>query len=223
METENLRTITLTLIKKNRKYWACKVKGYDAKLEVNENSENLTPGDHELLVHDISVRTKYGTEIKYTMSEKKTEIESIVTLQHDRYNKYLVKKCQNLGGRWDAENKTWIFSSIVADKVDELDELYNSPAVTVELTARGDEVYAGIDAVHFCGYPIARATGRDSGATLGDGVSMIKGKIKSGGSVKNWATCITGGAVFRLKCSEKLLEKNRETEEKEFDIKIIES
>lgn len=35
---------------------------------------------------------------------------------------------------------------------------------------------------------IARATGRDSGARLGDGVVLLSGQFSSGGSVRNWKT-----------------------------------
>ena len=45
---------------------------------------------------------------------------------------------------------------------------------------------------------IARATGRDSGAQLGFGIRQISGGIGSGGSLNNWATTISEGAVFEL-------------------------
>ena len=63
------------------------------------------------------------------------------------------------------------------------------------------------ESVSFCGYTIARATDRDSGAMLGDGISKIDGCIRSSGSMKNWTTCVDGGSVFRLKVPENLLEK----------------
>ena len=58
--------------------------------------------------------------------------------------------------------------------------------------------------ISFAGVPIARATGRDSGARVCDGVFKIFGEITSGGSVKNWHTNILEGSEFQLKVPESM-------------------
>jgi hypothetical protein len=218
-----MKTVTLNILKKNRKFFAAKINSYDCKIIIDSNSENLELGEQELLVEDKSVRTKYGTEIIYQLcgeAKAKDEPKQIITLKHDRYNSHLVKSCRELGGRWDAENKIWVFSSIVADKIDELDEEYNDDCVVAEIEAIADlSNWQG--PISFCGYTIARATGRDSGATLGDEVSMIEGKISSGGSAKNWTTTVKKESKFRLKVPKTLLDNCREGEEKEWEIKKI--
>jgi hypothetical protein len=73
-----MKTITIIIEKKNRKYFAAKVNGYKCKLLIDENSEGLELGTHELLVNDISVRSKYGTDLIYSVY-KKTEDGGIVT------------------------------------------------------------------------------------------------------------------------------------------------
>ena len=56
-----MKTLNLNITKKNRKYFACSHNGHDVKLVIDGASENLEVGEHELLVEDVSVRTKFGT------------------------------------------------------------------------------------------------------------------------------------------------------------------
>ena len=44
------------------------------------------------------------------------------------------------------------------------------------------------DAIRIAGREVARATSRDSGAKLGEGVVLLSGGFASAGSVKNWGT-----------------------------------
>jgi hypothetical protein len=214
-----MKTQTLQVIKKNRKYFACKTaSGYKCKLIINERSENLELGEHDLLVHDRSVRSKYGTDLIFEM-EANLEESGICSLIHDKYNSKLVESCRNLGGRWDSEEKAWIFPKFVEDKIEELDELYNSDTVNIEITAKND-FYSHTGPIEFLGYRIASATGRDSGAKIAEGVALISGKVDSGGSMKNWATDVFEGATLRLTCPSLLLEQDQEEKEK-WDIKII--
>lgn len=200
-----MKTLTLNLVKKNRKYFACLHKGYEVKLLIDAASENLSLGDHELLLDDISVRTKYGTDVIYKVVGE-TKPEKIVTLQSPRYNKWLVKECQNLGGRWDETAKAWVFSHLVEAEVDELDRQYNEQLVCVDIEAQ-DDIRGHQDDVTFMGYSIARAFGRDSGAKLGENVALLDGQISSGGSVKNWVTFVRKGSTFRLVVSKVLLDE----------------
>ena len=49
------------------------------------------------------------------------------------------------------------------------------------------------------GREIARAWGRDSGAQVGSDVTLISGKVDSGGSRANWRTEIEEGSVFKIR------------------------
>ena len=92
---------TITLIKKNSKYFAAKIGKFDCKVLVDNNSESLELGEHTLEFDDISVRTKYGTDLifKLSASESEQEEAGIVTLKTDFYNKKLVEQCHKLGGK----------------------------------------------------------------------------------------------------------------------------
>jgi hypothetical protein len=212
-----MKTLKLNVIKKNRVYFKCtNEQGYEVKLKVTPKSENLSLGEQELLVNDISVRSKYGVDVIYEL-ESEVKDQGVVTLKH-RYNEWLVASCQNLGGRWDADAKVWVFPKIVEDAVEELDFKYNSNVRTVDLIATKN-TYTGKDAVTFAGYPLARAFGRDSGAKVCEDVALLSGKVTSGGSMKNWSTEVREGAVFRLKVSQQLIDIVKDSD---FEVKIIE-
>lgn len=204
-----MKTIKFEIIKKNRKYFAAITKGYKCKILIDSNSETLEPGPAELLVSDVSVRTKYGTDLIFKLCAEASEQKEagIVTLQHFRFNRNLVKHCRDLGGKWDEESKAWVFSDIVSDKVEELDFIYNSKLIPVEIEAV-EKIFNYHESVEYLGYTIAYASGRDSGAKLGDCVSLISGSIDSGGSVKNWGTIVREGSKFRLNVPAKLFEQN---------------
>lgn len=202
-------TVTLNVVKKNRVYFKCtNPNGYEVKLKITPASEALQPGEHDLLVNDISVRSKYGTDVIYELHSEIRDT-GICTLRH-RYNSMLVDQCRNLGGRWDKEQKAWVFSKVVEAEVEGLDELFNSDMVVVDITSL--DAWGSKGPVDFLGYPIARATDRDSGAVICDDVAMISGYVTSGGSAKNWGTIARAGSVFRLMVSRKLLEKYEEND-----------
>jgi hypothetical protein len=203
-----METKKLTIIKKNRKYFAATVDGYKCKILIDANSEALELGEQELMVDDISVRTKYGTDIifKLAVSAIEQEQASICTLRHQFYNVLLVDQCRNLGGRWDKQSNVWVFSSIVEDKVQDLDELFNSEMLNIEVKVL-NTVKQGTGAYCLFGIPIARAFDRDSGARLCDGVALISGEIKSSGSRKYWDTEICGNTVLRFQVPRLLFEQ----------------
>lgn len=198
-----MKTIKLTLIKKNRKYFACKVNGYDANLIIDDKSENLELGEHELIVNDLSIRNKYGVKIIYEIACETTGEK--IQLSHPRFNSLLVERAKKLGGVWRADEKVWEFDAIVEEEVEELHLLFNSSIVTVTITAQRERV-GETGPIYFCGYPLACAFDRDSGAKLGEGVACLEGRYTSGGSRKNWCTIITDGSKFRLQVSKKLIE-----------------
>ena len=191
--------VTFSIIKKNRKYFAATKDGYKCKILIDENSESLEIGTHELEVDDISVRSKYGTDLIFKLQARADEQQAagICTLRHYVYNQDLVAECHQLGGKWDAEEKAWIFSGLVESEVEDLDALYNSELTAYEITFNCDRK-GHAEPVYFLGVNLARATGRDSGAILADGVAIIDGGVTSGGSRANWQTIVREGTTMRL-------------------------
>ncbi len=209
----------LNIIKRNRKYCAAETDSkHKCKLLIDSNSENLELGEYCLAVKDISVRSKYGTDLIYKLSasaEAQAE-QGIVSLKAD-YNAILVDESRALCGSWDKDEKTWIFPGFVSKEFDKLDEIFNSNSVTIEITAREEicEYQKGID---FLGRPLCKASGRDSGARINSDIAVISGYATSGGSRNNWTTILNEGTVLRLQMPSKLLELYQDDR---FDVKII--
>lgn len=202
----------IILEKKNRKYFAATKAGYKCKVLIDEMSENLELGEHELALEDMSVRSKYGTDLIFKVKGdplKEMQELGVCTLRHDRYNRDLVKRCHELNGKWDGTEQAWVFSASVDDLVQELDDKYNTDVQMYDIEL---DVSGHAEPYYLCGYKIAEAWGRDSGAKLADGVILLSGKVRSGGSMKNWTTRVEGtiriplSKYFREKLDAKLSE-----------------
>lgn len=116
-----------------------------------------------------------------------------------------VSAAKRLGGRWSAP--AWVFDVRDEPRVRAaLVECYGTdgseasgPMVTLRLVLQPGH-YEDRDGIRIAGREIARAFGRDSGATLGQGVVLVEGAISSGGSVKNWITRVgSNGATVLLR------------------------
>ena len=125
------------------------------------------------------------------------------------FSREFVAGAKKLGGRWNADAKTWDFpdtrtadvGKLCADVygTDPTADAADAPKlVNVRLTARRD-LEKRHDGIRFAGRTVARATGRDTGARPGEGAAFISGaEPYSGGSRANWTTCIDEGAVLVL-------------------------
>lgn len=123
------------------------------------------------------------------------------------YNANFVNQIKSVGGsKWDKGTKSWIVPAddgtllavrqIMQEVYGETDN-DTSPKFNVRLY-----VSNGIDAtkcdVTVMGKCLSHAWGRDSGARCGDGVSYVKGKPESGGSVKNWHSRVPANSEIVL-------------------------
>lgn len=140
------------------------------------------------------------------------------------YSQDFVTKVRNIGGaRWSG--KAWAIPEESLERAREImiecygeSDLEVADMVDVKLTVVAEEVsikHAGGTAF---GKTIAKATGRDSGAWVCQDVELISGKIRSGGSVKNWRTEIDKGAVFALHSVPVSLLENAESDWYEFEV-----
>lgn len=208
---------TITLEKKNRKYFAAKLEsGNHCKVVINEHSEALSLGQpYTLDFKDRSRRTKYGTEMIFELETEHRSV-GIVTLKAP-YNANLVQRCKQLGGSWDRSEELWVFSALIAQEVEDLEAEYSMDMTGIEIKAKSiQEEYLGT--LHVAGVPICTAFGRDSGAKLSSGMSMIEGEIYSGGSMKNWYTRIAEGSVFRFEIPKAII---NDIDPDEWEIKLL--
>ena len=112
------------------------------------------------------------------------------------YHPQFPARAKKLIGRWDEERRVWKFPARYrAEVLEILDSLYgysesNTETVLVSLSVGEQPIVAKCTAVRAAGRVVARAKGRDTGAKLGDGVALLKGRVGSGGSAKNWETIV---------------------------------
>lgn len=120
------------------------------------------------------------------------------------YNADFVGRIKQLSGsRWDRERKAWLVPASAEDAVREIMRAVygrdDRPTQTVTVRIRVPEQKGAFEGpVTIWGKTLASASGRDSGARIGDGVSLIAGSIDSGGSAKNWKSIVQAGAEFIL-------------------------
>lgn len=125
------------------------------------------------------------------------------------YDATFIKRARQLGGTFTeitGMGKAWSFPpDILSDALAAIEDVYGVAPVykTDELaTVRLRFTQGAIgskEPVVLCGHEIASARGRDSGARLGQGVSIVEGQADSGGSVANWTTTLSKGAVVVIR------------------------
>lgn len=123
------------------------------------------------------------------------------------YNAEFVAKVKGIGGRkWNAAERCWEVPEseietvrvYMMDIFGETDLPTEGEKVTVKVTFNSDESKRR-ESITLFGKTLARAWGRDSGAKVGEDVTLISGKVTSGGSVKNWYTEVEEGTVLKVR------------------------
>lgn len=123
------------------------------------------------------------------------------------YNADFVARIKNIGGRrWNGSEGCWevpetevnTVRSFMMDVFGETDMATDDEKVTVKVTFNDMESKRRESIVLF-GKTIARAWGRDSGAKVGEDVTLLSGSVTSGGSVKNWTTVVREGTVLKVR------------------------
>ena len=129
------------------------------------------------------------------------QVGSLVTA-HVYYNPRFIKLAKNLHGEWNPKKKAWEFNSTLLEQVASIVEevfgvsgLEPYPSCTLILTNYSER--AAQEASLSFSRPLAVAYSRDSGATLPPDVYLLTGRIRSGGSGKNWYT-IVENASFEI-------------------------
>lgn len=135
----------------------------------------------------------------------KIEIEDGRANLFTPYNPDFVKKIKGIGGaKWNASEKCWGIPEAAVDAAREImQEVYGysdiseNETVSVKVTIE-DRMSECCGDVFLFGKVLAHASGRDSGARVGDDVAYISGGADSGGSVKNWKSVVEAGSVVIL-------------------------
>ena len=160
----------------------------------------------------IEIKIKKGTLLIYTP-----------------YNAKFVSAIKKIGGaKWDSVNKCWTAPEEFVDAVREIimeiygyTDVVKNESVTLKVVFNEEAKEDRKDVTLF-GKILSHAIGRDSGARVGDDVAMIKGNIRSGGSVKNWVSVVEEGSTFILKnVNKNILQKEKDGINYNVNIDII--
>ena len=128
------------------------------------------------------------------------------TAVYTPYNASFVSAIRKIGGaKWDAEGKAWMVPTASLPQVREImrniwgedDRMDTVKRVSVRLTF-AEECTEWHGPVEIFGKVLSSATGRDSGARVGEDVFYTAGGPASGGSVKNWRSVVEEGSVVVL-------------------------
>ncbi len=140
------------------------------------------------------------------MSEVKTIMNGERFEMYTPYSKSFISKIKTIGSaKWNPEKRCWTVKEEDQKKAKEiLLSVYGEDGETAQTTYYmkfecTEDYNVWCDSARLCGKIVARATGRDSGAKVGEDVVLEKGTFTSGGSAKNWETQIEKGAIFTLK------------------------
>jgi hypothetical protein len=117
------------------------------------------------------------------------------------YNPAFVERLRAVGAKWDPACKTWRTDARNIEAVRAaMRDAYGCDDRPAELVSVRVTLTTGLRAwcgpITLFGRTVASASGRDSGARVGDGVCFEEGCPESGGSVKNWRTIIPAGSIF---------------------------
>ena len=149
------------------------------------------------------------------------------------YHPNLPYHAKQLGGRWNGQ--CWTYDVRDEHKVRELYiNIYGTDGeeavgdlVTLRVTYEkgAGKYHSGMFVGGRC---IGRATGRDSGARLSEGVVTVEGCITSAGSRKNWSTYINSGSVFDIrdmprKKAEEVIESGYDDNDNRISAEIIDN
>ena len=138
--------------------------------------------------------------MKITVKEGKAYVET-------PYNKEFVSKIKQIGGaRWNSASRCWMVPEAEIDTVRTyMKEVYGETdlpdegeRITIDVTF-DEDVYEWDREIVLFGRQLCRAFGRDSGAKVSDGVTLIEGEIGSGGSRNNYNVWAHAGAKFRIR------------------------
>lgn len=168
-------------------------------------------------------------DIRFVTNGSKTEVYS-------PYNKDFIDQIKTkIGSRkYDPSKKCWTVNTSDLDLVKEIiRNVYgyddtDTEMVNVKMTFP-DGVTVTRDAVRLNGWILAKAESKRSGAVPGKDVTVLDGKLSSGGSVNQWETIIEPGTVLKVKMPKTLAENKNaklntdfEYDEDSYTLEIIE-
>lgn len=216
-----LTTINFKVLKISRVYLEIILNNkYNAKLLKSNLTEDFEiDGVYSALAEDLSVVSKYGTSLKYNLVSTELNSEPVI-FQNEKPNVYLIEELKKLGGKYDKDDNVWVLNDFVKDRVEDLEEIYNSSEILIEVSVEKER---SLDSLNLFGYDLIKlVNGRDKGTYQMADVAIISGSSKSGGSANNPKVIVSSDTVLRFKLPKKLFEMHVENHKNDgYEIKFI--
>lgn len=161
--------------------------------------------------------------------EMEIKIENGLAEIYTPYNPEFVKKIKGIGGaKWNGSKKCWTIPENAVDAAREImQQVYGCSDIseneTISLRLKFDNrISADKQDIVMFGKILAHATGRNSGAKVGEDVAYTSGGATSGGSVKNWESVVKEGSIVTLSnVNKNLYEKYKDAYDGGITIEVI--
>lgn len=135
----------------------------------------------------------------------KIDVKDGVASVYTPYNPDFVRKIKGIGGaKWNGSKKCWTIPDFAVEAAREImcdvygySDITTNETVTLKITVN-EEIRNTRDDICLFGKTLAHATGRDSGARVGDDVAYVAGEATSGGSRNSWDSVVSAGSVIIL-------------------------
>lgn len=148
----------------------------------------------------------------------KIEIDNGRAYVYTPYNPDFVRAIKGIGGKkWEPNKGCWSVPDTAVSAAREImmdvygysDQIPND-VLALKVIFLSDVSSTCSDVTLF-GKVMAHASGRDSGARVGDDVAYIRGGASSGGSVKNWRSVVEKGSIAILSNVNRTIYEKAET------------
>lgn len=163
------------------------------------------------------------------MDDLKIEIENGMANIYSPYNTEFVAQIKKISGRkWEPVLKCWSVPENFVNVVREImQNIYGFTDITENETLSlkvffNEAAHEWHSDVILFGKTLAHATGRNSGARVGDDVAYIKGEAVSGGSLKNWESIVRKESiVFLTNVNKNIYEKEKNNPKYDINIEVV--
>lgn len=188
-------------------YYLCRKGAGYCRIIVDENSQNLPLGKLMLNAEDISDRYLHqnkATVFRLIQPFQDPNIQ-IYTLMTKQYNIFTYKRCIQLGGKWEPILKEWVFSSLMKDKVDKLNDIINSEKIYIE--ALFEETVSQINKpLTLYGFPLIKNSDQKGHVILHFGIKLAAGEIARFNSGSQEKSVILAGSKIKMFVPKSMLE-----------------
>ncbi|WEM42073.1 hypothetical protein PTW35_16145 [Photobacterium sp. DA100] len=168
-----------TVLERKESYFLCTKGSGHCRIIIDDNSQTLPLGTFMLHVEEISDRYAHHANdavFRLLMPFEEQGNIDICTLATGRKNRFVYKRCLQLGGKWEPVLNEWVFSAAIKHEVDKLAEQINSELVYIEATFN-ETIKLTTEPLSLFGYPLVKSVGKNGKVSLNYGMKLSAGEI----------------------------------------------